>query len=910
MRKRLLSLLLVCVMLAGILPCAVADSGTDPADVVILLDRSDNMNEEFRSQALHSSTYVRKMRPARSLAQSVIDAVLSGNDSSRVAIVAFDKEAAVARTFSKSRTLLKSTVTTILRSSEKANVEAALLAATDLLQTEGRSGVKQAVVLISAGKAQYYCDPTDTQTLGTGLFETDAAVDAALDQAHLMRDWGIDIVSAGIAVESGSHSEKLLCAAQNKGYFQQTASGAEICAALFAETGFDTVSAGSMWTAGFGKESIIPSDLPFLSYRPSDLPENALYDRSIFGEDLSFDPAALTGTLRTAMDAYLAIDTAYAAYPADARAALKTSWKSFLNRVLPLDPPFNPETVAACAATFDADYAAYAASVAEACAALESALGTDGEADAVAAFQEALPVWSLPQTRYWMAGYGNDKPCLGWIDQAYARAIYLDDNTGRGGVLLIAVESVGMSRSTVNEMRDSLAVFAHENNIREIHIMCDHNHAMVDTFGMWGKLLLDAKDPSHMEQVENAVKNAAIAAYESRTTGRLYAGSADARSQTEYGCPLPEDTRYPYVTENANILTRFRFAPDDASRREIWLLHLPVHVEALYGPNPAASADFLAPLADYLNTEANADFAFFTGAIGGLIRTTKEHEYPESFVPRNDRHKFWEITQVTGRRVGELAVSVDNEFELAPKLNFTSRTFETQIDNYLLGLVASLGIIDTRVYQKDVSTGIRSTARGFADPAQFAAALADMRAAYNRYKDSGLSEGELIGYTLASFAQSYFRMTQQNLPLCSTTEMSWIEFYQKDGTRKKSIVLTPGEMFPELVYGGLLTEITGSIETDPHNPDAENPETFVEIAARYGKTFGENNEDLIVFGLSNDMTGYVVPPNDFLLHPTLPYINGNKVCQGRSHYEETNSVGPNMAYVMAGNFEALLASIQ
>ena len=107
MRKRLLSLLLVCVMLAGILPCAVADSGTDPADVVILLDRSDNMNEEFRSQALHSSTYVRKMRPARSLAQSVIDAVLSGNDSSRVAIVAFDKEAAVARTFSKNRTLLK-----------------------------------------------------------------------------------------------------------------------------------------------------------------------------------------------------------------------------------------------------------------------------------------------------------------------------------------------------------------------------------------------------------------------------------------------------------------------------------------------------------------------------------------------------------------------------------------------------------------------------------------------------------------------------------------------------------------------------------------------------------------------------------------------------------------------------------
>ena len=57
------------------------------------------------------------------------------------------------------------------------------------------------------------------------------------------------------------------------------------------------------------------------------------------------------------------------------------------------------------------------------------------------------------------------------------------------------------------------------------------------------------------------------------------------------------------------------------------------------------------------------------------------------------------------------------------------------------------------------------------------------------------------------------------------------------------------------------------------------------------------------------MTGYVVPPNDFVLNPTLPYINDYRVTPDRKHYEETNSVGPNMAYVMAENFEALLAGI-
>ena len=89
-------------------------------------------------------------------------------------------------------------------------------------------------------------------------------------------------------------------------------------------------------------------------------------------------------------------------------------------------------------------------------------------------------------------------------------------------------------------------------------------------------------------------------------------------------------------------------------------------------------------------------------------------------------------------------------------------------------------------------------------------------------------------------------------------------------------------------------------------PERENPEPLAAIMTRRGLSA----DSLLICGLANDELGYIVPPNDFLLHPTLPYINGNKVCQGRSHYEETNSVGPNMAYVMAGNFEALLASIQ
>ena len=48
---------------------------------------------------------------------------------------------------------------------------------------------------------------------------------------------------------------------------------------------------------------------------------------------------------------------------------------------------------------------------------------------------------------------------------------------------------------------------------------------------------------------------------------------------------------------------------------------------------------------------------------------------------------------------------------------------------------------------------------------------------------------------------------------------------------------------------------------------------------------------MVVFGVSNDMTGYVVPPNDFILNPTQPYLNGYKDKFDLNHYHETNSMG-------------------
>jgi len=111
------------------------------------------------------------------------------------------------------------------------------------------------------------------------------------------------------------------------------------------------------------------------------------------------------------------------------------------------------------------------------------------------------------------------------------------------------------------------------------------------------------------------------------------------------------------------------------------------------------------------------------------------------------------------------------------------------------------------------------------------------------------------------------------------------------------MLLLPCELFPELAYGGYLTAEESATGLGPE----VNPLPLTEIA---------NNPDLLVFNLCNDMTGYVVPPNDWILHEQTPYVKGGKDKTGRNHYEETNSLGPKTAQVIAETFRGMMETVR
>ena len=101
------------------------------------------------------------------------------------------------------------------------------------------------------------------------------------------------------------------------------------------------------------------------------------------------------------------------------------------------------------------------------------------------------------------------------------------------------------------------------------------------------------------------------------------------------------------------------------------------------------------------------------------------------------------------------------------------------------------------------------------------------------------------------------------------------------------ILTMPGETFSELVYPGGYTDAEKS--TTGEGPEV-NSQPISEI-------FG--NEKLIIFGVTNDMAGYALAPNEFLLHEKQPYLSRATDRFGRNHYHETNSCGIKAGHAMA-----------
>jgi hypothetical protein len=64
--------------------------------------------------------------------------------------------------------------------------------------------------------------------------------------------------------------------------------------------------------------------------------------------------------------------------------------------------------------------------------------------------KEILLPDDIDTKKYYIAGYGENNPARGVIDPQYAHAVFVDDNSGRGGILLVSLDVVGLLNKDKN----------------------------------------------------------------------------------------------------------------------------------------------------------------------------------------------------------------------------------------------------------------------------------------------------------------------------------------------------------------------------------------------------------------------------------------------------------------------------
>lgn len=139
---------------------------------------------------------------------------------------------------------------------------------------------------------------------------------------------------------------------------------------------------------------------------------------------------------------------------------------------------------------------------------------------------------------------------------------------------------------------------------------------------------------------------------------------------------------------------------------------------------------------------------------------------------------------------------------------------------------------------------------------------------------------------------NYYKTASRDsaLGLALCTEMTYLRI----GTQQ--ILMLPGEAAPEFAFGPYSPAETSATGLGPE----VNAKTLNAVA-------GDDN--LIVFGLANDMTGYMVPPNDFILNEYGPYLDTATDRFGGRHYHETNSLSPKMTQVVSDTFAGILERV-
>ena len=470
--------------------------------------------------------------------------------------------------------------------------------------------------------------------------------------------------------------------------------------------------------------------------------------------------------------------------------------------------------------------------------------------------------------QYYTGGYFTQK-INGVYDDQGANAVAMTDSSGRGTVVMVAIDGIGVNNADVRTIRamaeEKLLAKGVTSDIVAININATHCHTVVDTQGfgleLIGKVFQNlfsflpfiettrSINPEFYELMIEGASDAIVQAYMNMEPGELYYYETVGIGRSERNGTYPDD-EYGYLYNKRydsesyqNFIACFKFVPDNPESAPTVFANVGGHPTTISRETKLLSADYPHYTEVKMN-DAGINFMFIQGAQSpisvnaGAVETKGILDEVAAEVAADPVVKDYEQPKKLGYEFARLILDAEkNAVKVEPVLNVRMAEVTVPLEYGLLELGVAADLLGT------------TTVRDFSAPAKF----------------SVISE---VGYL-------------------------------EIGT--DIVMLTvPGELIPELVYGNVVDKTQAYLGTDWEL------DCTAELL--------DEDKTVLVIGLCNDALGYIVPDNDYapFIADSLWNTDAGEKLWGPAHrhYEEMLSTGSKAGSTIIGALNALVNEVK
>jgi len=445
----------------------------------------------------------------------------------------------------------------------------------------------------------------------------------------------------------------------------------------------------------------------------------------------------------------------------------------------------------------------------------------------------------LSEHPVYLAGFGHNRVATGVHDDLSARCLAL--GVAKETLVICSADLIGLFYDDVLTIRRAFQQNAPAASF--LVVSSTHTHAGPDTLGLYGpKLLETGIDRKYLGWVDQRIASTAVDAVRGMQPARLEL----ARDDHPLLAMLQGVDRPPTVKDP--FLFVMRLVALTTGKTITTLVNWSDHPEVLGRENTEITADYPHWVRDYLEKQFGGIALFFSGSIGKVSPLGDQVALFDPETGKAAQDGTWCKAELLGIEIGRLA---ERALRSAKSVD--------------LGLLA----IKT-------NTVFVPMHNSFFRAAEAAGVFAGRKPLYTNGKlDPSTEQHDLPDVGRVDFAIGHDIQT----------EVDYVQL-RSAGATVADIVTIPGEIYPELVNGGV-TRYAG----------ADYPEAPLEPVLREQL----KTKYQFIFGLGNDEIGYLIPKAEWDEEP--PWLKN----AAEPWYGEVNSVGPDAA---SSVLKALVALIR